>query len=113
RGALSIDADVELRSLGLDLDHVPLQLRLRDRIYFGDVDNRARAVVAIGIAVEDVHLVATGRARLLRIFATDENAAVGPFIVPEFCAQLEVTVRILGHQEAVPPIGRDGSFGDA
>src|SRR5207237_3766022 len=57
--------------------------------------------------VPDVHVVAGGGANLLRIGAADEDTAVRVGVGVELCAQLEVAVRLLRHQETGLALVRD------
>ena len=100
-------------SARLDLEEVPLELGLRNAQGRHDADDRAGRVVAVGVGIEDVDLVAGLRARGLGIGAADEDAGIGAFLGPELEPKLEVAVGLLGDEEALAVIGGHGLLGDA
>src|SRR4051794_34622100 len=97
-GLLAIEHDDEMRSLRGDLVGVPLAGRLRHRLDFGDVDDRAGAVARIRALVEDVDLVADLGVDLVALIAANEDAAVGFLVGPELGLDLEILVAVLADQ---------------
>jgi hypothetical protein len=79
-----------MRALRGDFIGVPFPGGFRHRIDLGDAHDRAGAVARIRPLVEDIDFVADLGIDLVRLIATEEDAAVGFFVGPELRSDLEV-----------------------
>ena len=96
----AVEHDSDVAPVGGHFVGIPLAPRLRHRIDLDVAGDRTSAITGVRALVEDIGLVARPVGDLLRIKATEIDAAIGIVAWPELDAYDEVLVRILAHQIA-------------
>src|SRR6266705_3542224 len=94
-----------MRSAGRNLVGIPLAACFKSHERLGDFDNGSGSVGGVGTLVEYIHLVRIHGGDLLRIFATNKDAAVGIVVDPELGLQFEVRIRALGDEKTIAFVG--------
>ena len=100
-----------MRSAGRNLVGIPLAACFKSHERLCDIDNGAGSVAGVGTLVEDIHLVRIHGGDLLRIFATNKDAAVGIVVDPELGLQFEVAIRALGDEKTIAFVGLHNAVG--
>src|SRR5436853_7692936 len=94
-----------MRTVGSNLVRITLAACFKSNERLCDIDNGAGSVGGVGTLVEYIHFVRIHGGDLLRIFATNKDAAVGIVVDPELSLQFEVRIRALGDEKTIAFVG--------